>query len=385
MTGNGTTPVGHLRLEGVAKSFGDVAAVKRVDLDIQPGEFVTLLGPSGSGKTTTLRMVAGFTKPSGGRIFLDGRDITAAAPNKRDVGMVFQNYALFPHMTAWKNIAFPLEMRKVPRAEIARRVDDALALVRLESVGHRYPRELSGGQQQRIALARVIVFRPSVLLMDEPLGALDRKLREALQLEIVRISRMVGTTTLYVTHDQDEALVMSDRIAIFERGQIVQIGTAEDLYERPQSVFVADFVGDSNILQGTVSRRGSTAELNVGPWRCDLPDDALTRAGVGEGQRAALIVRPERLRIVEADAAVTNGTVRLHGVVEEAVYLGSSWKYVVATSACRMVVRELVDRPQQQVRLGNSVAMEFPMEHATLLRDRQHDDMQREAPDGELG
>mgnify|MGYP001590440586 CR=1 FL=1 len=245
-----------LVLRGLAKYFGDVPAVDGVDLEVRQGEFITMLGPSGSGKTTTLRMIAGFTLQSGGTIEIDGVDMSHVPPHRRDVGMIFQNYALFPHMTAAENIAFPLQMRRVGRPEIKRRVADALALVKLEGFGERYPRQLSGGQQQRIAFARAVVFNPRLLLMDEPLGALDKKLREALQLEVMHISRQLGATVVYVTHDQEEALVMSDRIAIFSKGKIEQLGSGEDLYDRPVSLFVADFIGESNILRGRFERDG---------------------------------------------------------------------------------------------------------------------------------
>ena len=253
-----------LVLRGLHKAFGDAVAVDGVELEVRRGEFLTLLGPSGSGKTTTLRMVAGFTTPSGGSIEIDGRDMTRVPPHRRDVGMVFQNYALFPHMTAAQNIAFPLQMRRQPRQEIDKRVASALGLVKLDKFGDRYPRQLSGGQQQRIALARAVVFEPRLLLMDEPLGALDRKLREALQLEILHVSRQLEATVLYVTHDQEEALVMSDRIAIFSAGRIEQLGSGEDLYERPASLFVADFIGESNILRGRYDADGDGGWLTRG-------------------------------------------------------------------------------------------------------------------------
>ena len=267
-----------LVLRDLRKAFGSAVAVDGIDLEVRRGEFVTLLGPSGSGKTTTLRMIAGFMSPSGGSIEIDGQDMTRVPPYRRDVGMVFQNYALFPHMTAAQNVAFPLRMRKQSRAEIDRRVADALELVKLRHLAERYPRQLSGGQQQRIALARAVVFEPRLLLMDEPLGALDRKLREALQLEIIRVSRELGATVLYVTHDQEEALVMSDRIAIFSEGRIEQLGSGEDLYDRPASLFVADFIGESNILRGTyeAGRRGR---------RLDDPG-AVALAGRASGGRA---------------------------------------------------------------------------------------------------
>ncbi len=273
-----------LVLRNLRKLFGSVVATDDVDLEVPHGEFLTLLGPSGSGKTTTLRMIAGFTTPSGGTIEIDGSDMTRVAPHRRNVGMVFQNYALFPHMTASENIAFPLQMRGVSRGTIRKRVDEALRLVKLETFGNRLPRELSGGQQQRIALARAVVFRPCLLLMDEPLGALDRKLREALQLEIMRVGRDLGASILYVTHDQEEALLMSDRIAIFNKGRIEQLGSGEDLDDQPATLFVAEFIGESNIIRGRFERDGGAAGWVVRePWRCQVGPSSVERASLDRG------------------------------------------------------------------------------------------------------
>ena len=317
-----------LVLRGLRKLFGGAVAVDEVDLEVRRGEFVTLLGPSGSGKTTTLRMVAGFTAPTGGSIEIDGRDMTRIPPYRRDVGMVFQNYALFPHMTAAQNIGFPLQMRRTPRREIERRVADALALVKLDGYGDRYPRQLSGGQQQRIALARAVVFGPRLLLMDEPLGALDRKLRESLQLEILHVSRELGATVLYVTHDQEEALVMSDRIAIFSNGRIEQLGSGEDLYDRPTSLFVADFIGESNILRGRYERDGAGAGwLTRGRWRWHVGQLSADRAGLASGAPAALVVRPERIRILDSADEVPPGTNAVEAAIVDVLYLGSDRKY----------------------------------------------------------
>jgi putative spermidine/putrescine transport system ATP-binding protein len=241
-----------LELRGVRKIFGDTTAVADLDLALCRGEFLTFLGPSGSGKTTTLAMVAGLEKPTAGTITLDGLPLDPLPAYRRNIGVVFQNYALFPHMTVAGNVAFPLEMRGVGRQEIATRVNETLTLVGLPGFGARYPAQLSGGQQQRVALARAIVFRPPLLLMDEPLGALDKRLREQMQIEIMRLHREFGLSVLYVTHDQDEALVMSDRIAVFNAGRIEQVGTAQELYERPQTPFVAGFLGGSNFFRGKV-------------------------------------------------------------------------------------------------------------------------------------
>lgn len=281
----------YLRLIDIAKSYdGKTNAVQDVNLDIQRGEFITFLGPSGSGKTTTLMMVAGFELPSQGRITLDGQDLTRAKPYARNIGMVFQNYALFPHMTVAENVGFPLRMRKVPRAEIDPRVAEMLDLVNLGDFADRRPRELSGGQQQRVALARGMVFRPDILLLDEPLGALDKSLREQMQLEIMRLHRAFGITTIYVTHDQSEAMTMSDRVAVFSEGRIEQIGPPMAIYQKPRNRFVGEFIGDSNLLTGVVDA--------AAPDRVSLPDGTqiLLPAPAPEGP-VELLIRPENIHL----------------------------------------------------------------------------------------
>ena len=332
---------------------------------------MTLLGPSGSGKTTTLRMIAGFTTPSGGSIEIGGRDMTRVPPHRRNVGMVFQNYALFPHMTAAQNIGFPLQMRGVPRQEIKGRVDNALRLVKLEGLGDRYPRALSGGQQQRIALARAVVFEPHVLLMDEPLGALDRKLREALQVEIMHVSRQIGATVLYVTHDQEEALVMSDRIAIFNAGRIEQLGGGEDLYDRPASLFVADFIGESNILRGRYERDG-----DGGGWltresvRLRVSRGAADRAALDSGSAAALVVRPERIRILESVGDGPSGMNVVDATVGDVLYLGSDRKYgLTLADGQRAAVREQLDGDARQWASGDSVRLAWSIDDGVLVSD----------------
>ncbi len=354
-----------LVLRGLTKAFGDVMAVDGVDLAVRPGEFITLLGPSGSGKTTTLRMIAGFTGQSGGTIEIDGVDMSHVPPYRRDVGMIFQNYALFPHMTAAQNVAFPLEMRRERRPEIKRRVAEALSLVKLEGLGSRYPRELSGGQQQRIAFARAVVFRPRLLLMDEPLGALDKKLREALQLEVMHISRQLGATVVYVTHDQEEALVMSDRIAIFRQGRIEQLGSGEDLYERPVSLFVADFIGESNILRGRFERSGDHGWLVRGDERWQVAVGATSRARLAADGAAALVIRPERLQIDGAadGTALDSGTNAIEATVRDVLYLGSIRKYELtlrdgqaATVRQQLGGGDPLWQPGDRVRLGWAIA-----------------------------
>jgi spermidine/putrescine ABC transporter ATP-binding subunit len=310
-----------LALAGIVRRFGAVAALDGVDLAVGGGEVLTLLGPSGSGKTTLLKVVAGFETPDAGTVALGGRDITALGPAKRGIGMVFQNYALFPHLTVSGNIAFPLEMRRLPRAEIARKVSAALDLVGLAGYGERLPRQLSGGQQQRVALARAIVFDPGLLLLDEPFGALDRKLREQMQLEVRRLQRRLGITTLFVTHDQEEALVLSDRIAVMNRGRIEQIGTPPEIYARPANRFVADFVGESNLFRGRVERvgAGSVAVALAEGGRLSAAAD-----GHAAGAEIVLVLRPERPRRLAPGEAAEN---RFDGAVTETVYLGESMKY----------------------------------------------------------
>jgi putative spermidine/putrescine transport system ATP-binding protein len=361
-----------LVLRGLRKSFGPAVAVDGVDLEVRRGEFVTLLGPSGSGKTTTLRMVAGFMAPTSGSIEIDGSDMTRIPPHRRDVGMVFQNYALFPHMTAAQNIAFPLQMRRQSRPDINRRVTDALRLVKLEAFGDRYPRQLSGGQQQRIALARAVVFGPRLLLMDEPLGALDRKLREALQLEILHVSREIGATVLYVTHDQEEALVMSDRIAIFSAGQIEQLGSGEDLYDRPASLFVADFIGESNILRGRYEPDdgGGGGWLARSDWRWKVGKPTADRAALDSGAAAALVVRPERMRIVGREEAVPAGMDSVEASIVDALYLGSDRKYgLTLPDGQRVVVREQREGDGRQWESDDSVRLVWSTEDGVLVAD----------------
>jgi len=311
-----------LRLRAISKTYdGDSLAVRHLDLDVVRGEFLTLLGPSGSGKTTTLMMVAGFEAPTTGEIFLEGRRLANLPPHKRDIGVVFQNYALFPHMTVGQNIGFPLSVRKVPAAEIARRVARALDMVRLHRYAERRPTQLSGGQQQRVALARALVFEPKLLLMDEPLGALDRQLREQMQLEIRSLHERLGITAIYVTHDQAEALTMSDRIAVFNAGGVQQLDSPKALYESPRNAFVARFIGENNRLGGVVEQRDAERCLvriadGFGVLAC--PRD------VGPvGARGTLSLRPERIALVRSEgmgsAAASN---RFRATVRETIYLG---------------------------------------------------------------
>jgi spermidine/putrescine transport system ATP-binding protein len=313
-----------VRLERVSKRFGDLTAVRDLTLDIERGEFFTLLGPSGCGKTTTLRMLAGFEEPSEGRILLDGLDVAGLPAFKRSTNTVFQSYALFPHLSVEDNVAFGLRRKRVAKHEVRRRVAVELERVGLAEEARRKPRQLSGGQQQRVALARALVNLPTVLLLDEPLGALDLKLRKNLQIELKRIQREVGITFVYVTHDQEEALTMSDRIAVMNRGVVEQVATPEAVYERPRTTFVAGFIGVSNLMPGeVVSGNHAGFRLDSGPT---VHADT---AGCGPGERAHAVVRPEKLEIRPLDEQLPSGTPSVEGVLESSLYLGTATQVVV--------------------------------------------------------
>jgi spermidine/putrescine ABC transporter ATP-binding subunit len=340
-----------LRLDRLSKRFGDVAAVDQISLDVASGEFLTLLGPSGSGKTTTLMMIAGFTEPSDGSIWLGDRPINALPSYRRGFGMVFQNYALFPHMTAAENIEFPLKMRRLPSGERARRAAAALDLVRLPGLGDRYPNQLSGGQQQRVALARALVYNPPVLLMDEPLGALDKKLREEMQLEIKRIQVELQITAIYVTHDQEEALVMSDRIAVMNRGRIEQVDAPGRIYERPATRFVADFIGESNVIPLAQAELGADRRFRS---RSGVPL-LLGPGSDRDGEITELVVRPEKLRFAEEEPDLDNV---LAGCITEVVYAGDATKYRVRVADDLLLTVKRQNRAgQEQYAAGDRVAV----------------------------
>lgn len=316
----------HVTLEGITKRYGAAVAADSISLEIEEKEFVTLLGPSGSGKTTTLMIVAGFVYPDSGRLAIEGRDITHIPPFRRNIGMVFQNYALFPHMSVFENIAYPLKMRYMPRKKIRTMVDEALEVVQLRGLSHRRPAQLSGGQQQRVAFARALVFHPRILLMDEPLGALDKKLREHMQLELKHVHEKLGITILYVTHDQEEALTMSTRIAIMNHGCIEQIGSAIEIYDRPVNDFVADFVGEINFFPADVTQ---AADKRVVLESClgSIETDVCRRYHCG--QQVHIAVRPERITFVTPGC----GSYRSYpGIVEDIVYLGDITKYYIRLS-----------------------------------------------------
>ncbi len=348
-----------VRLVELEKRFGDVVAVDHVSLDIGAGEFFSLLGPSGCGKTTTLRMLGGFEVPTSGRIEVRGRDVTTDAPDKRPVNMVFQHYALFPHLNVGDNVAFGLRRKGVEKAETARRVAEALELVRLEGYATRKPNQLSGGQQQRVALARALVNRPSVLLLDEPLGALDLKLRRQLQLELKRIQTDVGIAFVYVTHDQEEAMTMSDRIAVMNLGRVEQLGTPEALYERPATRFVADFIGTTNLLRGALEERLDDGTATV---RLDSGDVArIVADGLVPGRPIELSVRPESMTLVpvEAEGAIA-------GHVEQAAYLGATVQYLIRTAG-GLGLTVIAPKSGVRIPVGGEVAVAWPPTEALVL------------------
>ena len=362
---------GHHAVEfrGVTKSYGSVEVVRAIDLDVGRGELVTLLGPSGSGKTTTLMMAAGFVTPDAGCILVDARDVTHTPPQRRNIGVVFQNYALFPHRTVAENIAFPLRVRGVPGIEQRRRVAEALDLVRLGGYGGRYPRELSGGQQQRVALARALVFKPPVLLMDEPLGALDKNLRKEMELELREMQQGLKLTMVYVTHDQEEALTLSDRVAVMRDGRIEQCADPESIYTRPRNVFVARFIGEMNILAGTIEAGpGPRFQVDAGPC---IP--ALGAPWARAGVRCALGVRPEHVDVRAADPAAGGGDhprrVSLPATVAGAVYLGDAWFYDLAMPGGGGVLRAKQAAGRGAVRFmpGSAVQAAWHVEDAILL------------------
>lgn len=333
---------GAVSLAGVSKTFGDFTAVEALDLDVKPGEFLSMLGPSGSGKTTVLRMIAGFENVTSGSIHLSGVDVTQVPPHARQVNTVFQDYALFPHFTIAENVGYGLRVAGVSRAERATQVGVALEQVRLSAVADRLPHQLSGGQRQRIALARALILRPQVLLLDEPLGALDKQLREEMQIELKQIQREVGITFIFVTHDQEEALTLSDRVAVFKNGRVEQVGTAREVYEFPATEFVAKFLGLSNLVPAALSTEGTLSS-----------------------------VRPERVRLLPATAAATAGTISLLGTVSETVYTGPTTRFLVDTESG---VRIIAERPndhhpsaESDFGRGDNVRVEWAKDHASRI------------------
>jgi spermidine/putrescine transport system ATP-binding protein len=363
-------PAVDVRLLDVVKRFGEVVAVDHINLEIQDGEFFSLLGPSGCGKTTTLRMIGGFEEPTSGRIELQGEDVTWLPPFKRNVNTVFQNYALFPHLTTYDNIAFGLRRKGVRDGEVKRRVTEMLELVELPGFERRKPTQISGGQAQRVALARALINRPAVLLLDEPLGALDLKLRKQMQVELKRIQQEVGITFIYVTHDQEEAMTMSDRIAVMNRGQLEQLGDPESLYERPSTRFVAGFLGISNLLPGAVEgTNGRYATVR-------MADDTSVRAPsalVGSHADVSVGVRPEKIRLRDPAGETPDGHNRLPGVVRDASYLGVSTQYQVeARGGARLTVYEQNVERATRAELwapGEEVLLTWSPDHSFVVVD----------------
>jgi len=349
---------------GVQKSYdGAALVVKDLNLDVREGEFLTLLGPSGSGKTTCLMMLAGFETPTAGEIRLAGKSINKLPPHQRGIGVVFQHYALFPHMTVAQNLAFPLSVRGIKKADIAAQVRQALAMVQLDGLAQRTPNQLSGGQQQRVALARALVFQPQLVLMDEPLGALDKQLRERMQMEIKHLHQQLGVTVVYVTHDQNEALTMSDRVAVFHQGEIQQVATPQTLYEQPENTFVAQFIGENNRLTGMlVSRDGArcTVRLTQGETIQALA------IKVGHiGKPVSLSLRPERVSLGAASAACAN---RTSGRIEEFIYLGDHVR--IRLRACGLTnffVKQPINSLDAALAVGDTVALGWQAEHVRAL------------------
>jgi len=354
-----------LVLAGLTKRYGTVVALEPTDLTVQAGEFLTLLGPSGSGKTTLLQMVAGLTEPSAGKLFVDDEDWTQRPVNQRGMGLVFQHYALFPHMTVAENVAFPLQMRKLSEASVRARVAATLAKVQLSAFADRFAQELSGGQQQRVALARCFVFNPKLVLMDEPLGALDKALRETMQLEIRRMHKEYGATVIYVTHDQEEALVMSDRICVMNHARVEQIGTPEQIYADPQTLFAATFIGHSNVLKGQrIARHGSSAVVRTAYGDFQGGDRSRDRAS----EAVALIIRPEQMRLGRAPSAAFDS---VSGTLCDLIYVGEQTRLLLrlperAGSACEIMLRHdpTMGRPPT---IGEEVSVHWPQSVARVV------------------
>jgi spermidine/putrescine transport system ATP-binding protein len=354
---------GEVKLIDLVKRFGDVTAVDGINLLMPPGEFFSMLGPSGCGKTTTLRMIAGFEQPTSGEILLDGEDMAFTPPHKRNVNTVFQSYALFPHLSVFDNVAFGLRRAKVSKHEIKQRVAEALGMVQMDTYGKRKPSQLSGGQQQRVALARALVLKPAVLLLDEPLGALDAKLRKALQIELKALQQQVGITFIYVTHDQEEALTMSDRIAVMSDGQVEQVAGPQEVYEEPSTTFVADFLGVSNLMTAT-AHGADNGRCRVSLGEFDL------HAGQGESStrgETKIVIRPERIHLEPQDSTGEN---RIPGMVERVVYLGNA-NQVIIRLAHGESVQALVQNTGEELHYsqGDPVRVHLPAEALRVLTD----------------
>jgi putative spermidine/putrescine transport system ATP-binding protein len=354
-----------VQITGLGKDYGVVAALRDTDLTVPAGEFLTLLGPSGSGKTTLLNLIAGMASPSRGKILINGRDVTHLPAEKRGIGMVFQNYALMPHMTVFENIAFPLQIRKVPKADIKRRVTEVLDVIHLPHVANRKPKELSGGQQQRISIARCIIYKPDLILMDEPLGALDKKLREQMQLEIRRIHTELGITMLYVTHDQEEALNMSDRIMLMKAGAVEQIGTPHALYFEPRTQFAADFIGASAFIDAEIAETGEPALLKLSTGqtcRAFLHDHSAA------GTAGKLLLRPEALRLTQDGGCAPGHNILPGRIVSTLVTGGTSKHFVSLDNGATVAVQELTNQETSRLAAGHPVFVTWPQKAARFLQ-----------------
>jgi spermidine/putrescine ABC transporter ATP-binding subunit len=358
-----------LEIREISKRYGEILVLRGVDLSVTPGEFFTLLGPSGCGKTTLLRTIAGFVRPDAGSVFIDGLEITHVSPWKRDVGLVFQNYALWPHMTVFENIAFGLRERKTPRPDIEKRVQEALELVDLKGTENRRPSELSGGQQQRVALARTLVIQPRVLLLDEPLSNLDAKLRAEMRIELLKLQRDLGLTTIYVTHDQEEALALSTRIAVMNSGQIVQEGKPREVYEQPRERFVAEFVGKSNLFLGTViheEEKLMKIRTEEGFLVHAEPPDNL--ALLGPGKKVLVNIRPEAIKLIEASEESVNAN-RIAGRVVATAFQGSYIEYEIQAGGKPIKANVMNPKGKPLFQRGDEVEMVFAPEDVGVVRD----------------
>ena len=339
-----------IEIRNLVKNFDAVKAVDNLSLVVESGSFLTFLGPSGSGKTTTLNMIAGFETPTRGEIIFDGKPITSDPPYKRNIGMVFQNYALFPHMTAGQNIAYPLKMRRLDKKAIHEKVNEILEIVKLAGFGNRYPKQLSGGQQQRIALARALVYKPTLLLMDEPLGALDKKLREHMQIEIKHIQNQLGITVIYVTHDQEEAMTMSDRIAILNNGRLEQLGSPLEIYNRPNNQFIADFIGETNLLDGEIRIENNMPVLELSDLKARFPLSAETTYPAGKIQ---VSIRPEKIWLEK----ISNTDSSFSGKITELIYVGESTKYIVQSCGKTITIKKQNSTETLLLRRGDEVSV----------------------------
>ena len=357
-----------VELKGVTKRFGDVIAADNLNVKIERGEFFSLLGPSGCGKTTTLRLVAGFEQPTEGEILINNINVSNKRPYERNVNTVFQSYALFPHLTVAGNIRFGLERKKIPKDQMGKLVEEALELVQLKGMGDRFPHQLSGGQQQRVALARALVLRPEVLLLDEPLGALDLKLRKAMQIELKGLQERIGITFIYVTHDQEEALTMSDRIAVMERGRLAQVGTPEEIYERPRTRFVADFIGESNFFSGAITTidENHLSLKTEGGLTMALPPDQ----GFSVGRQVQFSVRPEKIS-VHPQSATSDWENQFVGKIVNKIYLGDSSHYVIELSPQENITvflkKERTGQQQLSFSVGDQVLVSWHRNDSVIL------------------